>query len=93
MFDDQSAKKPPLPDNVTQEMQLKEGKRPSLDANFRPKSIDRYSDVYEDEEKIDGPLRTEDSPPKENTKDIAGASQYSPSKTASPEEQAIQRAI
>ena len=55
MFDDQSAKKPPLPDNVTQEMQLKEGKRPSLDANFRPKSIDRYSDVYEDEEKIDGP--------------------------------------
>lgn len=47
-----------------------DGLRPAAHAP-RPKSIDRYSDAYEDEEKIEAPSRAEDSPPLEIENDLA----------------------
>lgn len=56
-------------------MLVKDEKRPSLDAP-RPKSIDRYSDVYEYEEKIEESNQLEDSPAKEIINDFSSDKKF-----------------
>jgi len=54
--------------------------RPAADAP-RPKSIDRYSEAYEDEEKLEAPRRGEDSPPLEIINDFGDDRRYDAKKS------------
>lgn len=70
IFVQQSAQKSGFSSNPVEETRQMDGLRPTAHAP-RPKSIDRYSDAYEDEEKIEAPSRAEDSPPLEIENDLA----------------------